>query len=259
VAERTGLTVVSGFRQRDTAAGGEGAPLVAIVDWWLGRSDEESRALVNLGGMANVTFLPRGAPLDAVRAFDTGPANAVIDALAVLASDGAETRDEGGRRGGRGSPSEALLVEALADPFFAQPPPRSTGRERFGQAYAERLRAAGRALGLSDDDLVATAVELTAASIAHAFDTFGPDGGIDTAYLSGGGVRNPTLVAAITRRLRADVRTAEDLGLPSDFKEALAFAFLAHQTLCGGAGNVPGATGADRPVPLGHITPGAPR
>jgi len=258
LAERTGLTVVSDFRSRDTAAGGEGAPLVPLADWWLFRSPEESRALLNLGGMANVTHLPRGAGLDRVLAFDTGPGNAVIDALAALASGGAERRDPGGARAARGRAHEALLAELLADPFFAQPPPRSTGRERFGDGYAERLQELGEGLGLSLEDTLATAVELTAASIEQAIrEHLEPRGKVDAVYASGGGVRNVSLMLALRRRLDGiRLERLDELGVSAGIKEALAFAFLAHLTLCGEAGNVPGATGARRPVVLGSITPG---
>lgn len=259
LADRTGLPVVSDFRTRDVAAGGEGAPLVPIADWWLFRSDRESRALLNLGGMANVTHLPKGAGLEAVTAFDTGPGNAVMDAIVGLLTGGEEPRDEGGARAARGSPHAALLAELLADPFFALPPPRSTGRERFGAGYAARVHALSRDLGLGDDDLVATAVELTAASVAGAVEEFlVPRGGVDAVYASGGGVRNPALMRALERRLAPrPLRPLADLGVAPEAKEALAFAFLAHLTLSGLPGNVPGATGAARPVVLGSITPGA--
>jgi anhydro-N-acetylmuramic acid kinase len=258
IAERTGLAVVSGFRGRDTAAGGEGAPLVPLVDWALFRDATESRALLNLGGMANVTLLPAGAPLTDVIAFDIGPGNAVLDALVRAMTEGVERHDAGGVRARRGKASVALLEELLTDPFFAMPPPRSTGRERFGDAYALKVREIGRGLGLSDDDLIATAVQLTAASIEHAFEHFiAPRGGADAVYLSGGGIQNPSLVAAIKRRLEpVPVKPADDLGVPAAAKEAVAFAYLAHRTLEGTPGNVPGATGAAHPVVLGHITPG---
>jgi anhydro-N-acetylmuramic acid kinase len=258
VAERTGIPVVSNFRVRDTAAGGEGAPLVPLLDWWLCRSDRESRVLLNLGGMANVTHLPRGAGLEGLVAFDTGPGNAVLDSLVELVTGGAERHDADGHRSARGVSNEPLLASLLADPFFGQPPPRSTGRERFGRGYAESLRARGRELGLTDDDVLATAVELTARSAADAITNFlVPRGGVDAVYASGGGTHNPTLVAALARRLAGiPLRSADALGVPVDAKEALAFAFLAHQTLCGLPGNVPGATGASHPVVLGEITPG---
>ena len=261
LAERTGISVVSDFRARDTAAGGEGAPLVPLCDWWLFHSAEESRVLLNLGGIANVTFLPRGGSLADVVAFDTGPGNAVLDALAELASAGEARHDPDGRSAARGRVDEGLLSELLADPFFALEPPRSTGRERFGRGYAEKLHAVGLAMGLEEDDLMATAVELTAASVEGAVRRFlAPRGGVDVVAASGGGVRNPTLMGALARRLApARLIATDDLGVHGPGKEALAFAFLAHQTLCGLAGNVPGATGAGRRVVLGTVTPGAAR
>lgn len=258
LAERTGIAVVSNFRVRDAAAGGEGAPLVPLADWWLFGSAEESRVLLNLGGMANVTYLPRGGTLEQVLAFDTGPGNAVLDALVSLGSRGAARHDAGGERAARGAVSEPLLSELLADPFFAQPPPRSTGRERFGEHYAVTLRETGHSMGLSDDDLLATAVELTAVAVASAIQRFlVPRAGVSAVYASGGGVANATLMRAIGRRVApARLARLDVLGVPPAAKEALAFAFLAHQTLSGLPGNVPAATGAGRPVVLGEITPG---
>lgn len=258
LAEHTGLTVVSDFRTRDTAAGGEGAPLVPLADWWLFRSPRESRLLLNLGGMANVTWLPREGGLPDVLAFDTGPGNAVLDALMSLRSDGQVTHDAEGALAAHGRANEALLAELLGDPFFSLPPPRSTGREHFGDAYAVKLRDLGMSLGLREQDVLATAVELTAAAVAGAIERFVlPRGRPEAVYVSGGGVRNRTLMAALERRLggvRLDPLAA--LGVPPEAKEAVAFAFLGHQTLCGLAGNVPTATGAAHPVVLGHITPG---
>jgi len=258
LAERTGITVVSNFRARDTAAGGEGAPLVPLADFWLFRSDQESRALLNLGGMANVTHLPRGAGLDQVLAFDTGPGNAVLDALAAELSGGMIQCDEGGRIALTGTPDPALVESRLADPFFATAPPRSTGREAFGVPYAHAFLAAARSAGRSDADAMASAVELTAASAGDAIRKFLiPRGGVDAVVASGGGVRNAALMRALERRVAPiRVTTSEAFGVDPSGKEALAFAFLAHQTLCGFAGNVPSATGADRAVVLGQITPG---
>ncbi|MBI5708860.1 MAG: anhydro-N-acetylmuramic acid kinase [Candidatus Eisenbacteria bacterium] len=259
LAERTGIPVVSDFRTRDTAAGGEGAPLVPLADWWLFRSAEESRALLNLGGMANLTWLPAGGGLERVVAFDTGPGNAVLDALVQLRSGGQQLHDEGGATAAEGEASEALLAELLEDPFFGLPPPRSTGREHFGEGYAVKLRDMGLSLGLEEEDVLATAVELTAASVADALQRFIlPRGKVDACYASGGGVRNRTLMRALGRRLGGlAIRPLAELGVPPESKEALAFAFLAHQTLCGRPGNVVGATGAAQAVVLGRITPGA--
>ncbi len=257
LAERTGIAVVSGFRTRDTAAGGEGAPLVPVADWWLFRSASESRALLNLGGMANVTHLPAGAELQQVVAFDTGPGNAVLDGLVAAATGGLARHDDAGRLAGQGHVHEGLLEELLADPFFRTPPPRSTGRERFGESYATRLREIAEQLGLSLEDALATAVELTARTVAAAVRDFLAPRGVDAIYVSGGGVRNATLMVALRRQL-VDwrVERLDVLGVQPEAKEALAFALLAHLTLCGVPGNVPGATGARHPVVLGHVTPG---
>ncbi len=258
LAERTGITVVSDFRSRDTAAGGEGAPLVPIVDWWLFRHPAESRVLLNLGGMANVTHLPAGGALEASLAFDTGPGNAVLDGIVGEATAGLARQDDGGRMAAQGRPHEGLLQELLADPFFAQPPPRSTGRERFGLRYAGRVREIAESLGLSLEDTLATAVELTAASIADAIHAhLVPRGGVHAVFASGGGVRNATLMVALRRRLEGiKVSRLDELGVAPDSKEALAFALLAHLTLCGEPGNVPSATGARHAVILGSVTPG---
>ena len=257
LAERTGIAVVSDFRTRDTAAGGEGAPLVPVADWWLFRATAESRALLNLGGMANVTHLPRSCTLEQVTAFDTGPGNAVLDGLVDAATGGVARHDEGGQLAARGRAHEVLLEELLADPFFQTPPPRSTGRERFGEAYAARLRDIGEQLGLSLEDTLATAVELTARTVAGAVrDVLAPRGGVDALYASGGGVRNATLMVALRRNLpELRIERLDVLGVQPEAKEALAFALLAHLTLSGVPGNVPGATGARRRVVLGHVTP----
>ncbi len=258
LAQRTGIAVVSDFRTRDTAAGGEGAPLVPIADWWRFRSDREARVLLNLGGMANVTHLPRGGGIEGILAFDTGPGNAVLDGLMRVHTGGLAHHDEGGNLAAHGGVNEGLLEELLADPFFQMEPPRSTGRERFGDAYAARLRDIGEQLGLSLEDLLATASELTAVTVADAIGRFLSPRGVDAVYVSGGGVRNATLMVALRRRLDGvAVRRLDELGVAPESKEALAFALLAHLTLSGEPGNVPGATGASAPAILGHITPGA--
>ncbi|NOT33068.1 MAG: anhydro-N-acetylmuramic acid kinase [Candidatus Eisenbacteria bacterium] len=261
VAERTGLPVVSDFRSGDTAAGGEGAPLVPIADWWLFRSPAESRVLLNLGGMANLTWLAASGGLEDVIAFDTGPGNSVMDGLVALATEGAERFDRNGTRAAAGRVAEPLLAELMGDPFFALAPPRSTGRERFGAAYVARVRERALAVGLSDDDAIATATELTAASVAHAIEHFvKPLGVVDALYASGGGARNHTLLEALARRLApVRVQSLEALGVATESKEALAFALLAHRTLLGLPGNVPSATGAARATVLGRITPGRAR
>jgi anhydro-N-acetylmuramic acid kinase len=265
LAERTGAMVVSNFRARDAAAGGEGAPLVPLADWWLFRSADEARGLLNLGGIANLTVLPRSAAEedypDRLLAFDTGPGNMVLDEMVALLTGGRERRDQEGARAARGTVSRPLLDELLADPFFELVPPRSTGREHFGQAYAERLVQIAGSMGLREADILATAVELTAAAVGRAVERFvAPLLRLDALYISGGGARNPTLVRALERQLDPmPVRPISALGVEPDAKEALAFAFLGHQTLCGLPGNVPSATGAARRVVLGQVTPGRAR
>jgi anhydro-N-acetylmuramic acid kinase len=194
-----------------------------------------------------------------VIAFDTGPGNAVVDALVRMTSNGARHMDAGGSSASSGVASAALVAELLGDPFFAEPPPRSTGREHFGDHYALKLRELGLGMGLSDADLLATAVELTAASIADALGRFlRPRGPIDAVYASGGGVYNLTLMRALARSLAPSrLESLAALGVPPEAKEALAFAFLAHRTLMGATGNLPSATGARHPVVLGSVTPGS--
>jgi len=258
IAERTGITTVADFRPRDVAAGGEGAPLVPYADWLLFAHRSRSRAMQNLGGIANVTYLPAGCEPGEIVAFDTGPGNMAIDRLAGLATGGRRRYDAGGRLAARGHVHEGLLAAWLADAYFRRRPPKSTGRERFGRAYADGLWRAARARGLGPADVVATATALTAASIADAYRRFLP-AGIDEVIVSGGGARNPVLMNMLAGRLApAKVRISDELGLDADAKEAVAFAVLAAETIRGHAGNVPAATGARRPVVLGKIVPGLP-
>jgi anhydro-N-acetylmuramic acid kinase len=250
LAERFGVRVVSGFRARDVAAGGQGAPLVPVADVLLFGADHP-RVLLNIGGMANLTYVPRATVAEGAFAFDTGPGMAVIDALAGIA-DPTRTFDADGELARRGRCREGILHELLADPFFAMTPPRSTGRERFGHAYARAL--AQRAPG---PDGVATAVELTARSIAEAIRRWTPAG--TEVVVSGGGTRHPVLMEALHRELvLADSRRLalfDDLFFPGEAKEAVAFALLGSLTVQGQPGNLPAATGAAGPRVLGSVTP----
>jgi anhydro-N-acetylmuramic acid kinase len=261
IAERTGATVVADFRRRDMAAGGEGAPLVPFADFVLFRSRECSRAVQNIGGVANVTVLPAGGTLDDVIAFDTGPGNSVIDGVAAAITGGRMALDEDGTMAASGLPHEGLIAWLMEHPFFRRPPPKSTGREEFGPPFAARLIERGRELGLDDADLAATATALTAASIASAYRNFvAPRHAVAEMILGGGGSLNPTLVRMLGDRLPGvTVRRHEDFGIPAQAKEALAFAILGHETLMGQPANVPTATGARHPVVLGIIVPGRPR
>jgi len=256
LAERLDRPVVADFRPRDIAAGGQGAPLVAWFDALVFGEPDRDVAVLNLGGIANVTAIPAGRPTDAV-AWDTGPANAVIDALARR--DGAAS-DRDGRLAASGSADESLLDELLADPWFASAPPKTTGRERFGDAYAAALVARG----LSRADLFATATALGARAVARSLRAHAP-AWPHLLWVGGGGAANPTLMAALGDALEAEhppggsapeVRLVDAAGIPYGSKEAIAFAFLGHETLHGRPGSLTGATGARHPSVLGAIWPG---
>lgn len=262
VAEALGVPVVSDFRSRDVAAGGHGAPLVPWADWILLRRSGIGRALQNLGGMGNVTFLPAEGGLDGVRAFDTGPGVALLDGAVLRASGGREDFDRDGRRARRGNSREDLLAELLRHPFLATSPPRSTGREEFGEPFLDALIRRVSPQSDSDwDDLLATLARFTADSIADAYRRFLPAGAIDEVVLSGGGARNPALREALESALAPlPVRSgSEALGIDPDAREAAAFALLAWAHLKGVPGNVPAATGAAGPRVLGSLTPGSGR
>ncbi len=249
LAERFGVRVVSGFRGRDLAAGGEGAPLVPMADVLLFGAEDHPRVLLNIGGMANLTFVPRRAVEQGAFAFDTGPGMAVIDAVARRI-DPSLSCDEEGRLAAAGQVDPDLLAGLLGDAFFRQPPPRSTGRERFGRSYAEQVYLrAGR-------DAVATAVELTAASISEAVARWIPPG--TEVVASGGGCRHPVLWERLSDRLREQERSLrrfDELFFPGEAKEAVAFALLGYLTVHGQPGNLPAATGARGARVLGMITP----
>ena len=249
LAERFGVRVVSGFRGRDLAAGGEGAPLVPMADVLLFGADDRARVLLNIGGMANLTYVPRRAVEEGAFAFDTGPGMAVIDAVA-RGLDPKLPFDQDGRLAAQGRPDPAVLGELLANPYFQAAPPKSTGRERFGSEYAGRLQARlGR-------DAVATAVALTARTISDAVARWTPSG--TEVIASGGGCRHPGLWQALEQSLRDQGRTLlrfDEVFFPGDAKEAVAFALLGYLTVHGQPGNLPAATGARGPRVLGTVTP----
>ena len=248
IAERTGLPVVADFRPRDIAAGGEGAPLVPLVDWLLFRRAGATRACLNLGGIANVTVVTDR--LDSVRAFDLGPANMPMDLVVQAWTAGAETFDRDGARAAAGRVDSALVTELLRHPYLALPPPKSTGREAFGDVFVTPLlaRYAGR-----EADLVASLTRFTAESVAAGIRRWVPEP-IDEVLASGGGVRNRALMSALATALAPiPVRSLAEVGVDPDAKEAVAFAVLANETLFGRPGNVPGATGAAGPRVLGKL------
>lgn len=258
IVERTGITAVSNFRPRDIAAGGQGAPLTAYVDWLLLRHPTKWRAVQNIGGIGNVTFLP---PLSdttsAPRAFDTGPGNALIDSMIVQLSDGAQAFDQDANLARRGRIDEEWLQELLAHPYYGMKPPKTTGRELFSKVMASNLIAEGQRRGDDPASIVATVTTLTAQSITDAYANFAP-APIGEVILGGGGRHNPVMVDLLAGLLQPiPVLTHEDIGMDSDNKEALVFAVLAHETWHARPGTLPALTGADHPVVLGQITPGA--
>jgi len=262
IAERTGITTVADFRVRDVAAGGQGAPLVPYADWALFTDDARPRIVQNLGGIANLTFLPPGARLEDVLAFDTGPGNMVLDAVVATLTHGRLACDRDGRLAARGQVSAALLARCLQHPFLRRRPPKTTGREEFGERFVQEFFARARKLHLSDADLAATATAFTAESIADAYRRFVFPRLAPAArprlqiILGGGGANNPTLRRMLVERIGCgELLTHRHFGIPDAAKEALAFAVLAHATLHGQPANVPGATGARRPVVLGKIVP----
>ena len=263
IAERTGIATVADFRARDMAAGGQGAPLVPYVDWALFAHDTRPRIVQNLGGIGNLTFLPPRARLSDVIAFDTGPGNMVIDAVVTALSRGKQTYDLNGRLAASGQTSQKLLTECMKHPFIRRGPPKTTGREEFGEPFVQWLLAKARGLRLSEADIAATVTEFTAASIGNAYRRFvlpkikPSQLNKLQVILGGGGTKNPTLVRLLLEHIGVGALCAhEDFGMDSSAKEPLAFAILAHETLLGHASNVPNVTGARRAVVLGKIVPG---
>lgn len=251
IAARTGLVTVADFRVADIAHGGEGAPLVPFADFMLYQQPGKVRALQNIGGIANVTRV--GERLQDVLAFDNGPGNMMLDALAPLASAGRAIIDEDGLYSASGKVAPDLLAQLMNDPFLRRPPPKSTGRERYGQATA--LAFAKANADRAPQDLLATLVAFTAESIAQSYrDFLLPLGPLDEVLLSGGGAHNRSLVAELTARLAPLPVREFNEACSADAKEAVAFALLAVQTLHATPANLPQVTGARRPAVLGKIT-----
>ncbi len=252
ITERTGIPVVADFRTADVAAGGQGAPLVPMVDYLLLRSERECVVALNIGGIANFTVIPARARERDVFGFDTGPGNMLIDGLMRRLTRGRPTYDRGGRRAARGQVIEPLLDNLLAYPFFSKRPPKSAGREQFGDAFLEHFFLARPH---HFEDLLRTATELTARTIADALWRFVPPRvRVSRLVLSGGGAHNSLLVRRLAEQLpQLTVELSDRYGLPVDAKEAIAFAVLADRTLQGLPGNLPRVTGARRSVVLGKI------
>lgn len=250
IAARTGCTVVSDFRSRDIALGGHGAPLVPWFDELFFRHEKLHRVALNIGGMANLSYVP---PRGEILAFDTGPGNVLIDEAMRLISNGEKMYDENGDCAQRGQIHEKLLQKWLAHPYFQMPPPKSTGRELFGPQEALFMVKEGQDFGLNPADIIATLTALTARTITDALQTL-PQA--DELFVGGGGARNTFLMQQIGMRFSGTVRHTDELCLPAVAKEAVAFATMGFATLHNWPSNLPSATGALQSTVLGNITPG---
>jgi anhydro-N-acetylmuramic acid kinase len=258
IAERTRITTVFDFHLRDVAAGGVGSPvLTPVADYVLFASPDETVVVINIGGIGNPTVLPANCTPDEVITFDTGPGNMVIDGIVSLISNGQLEYDEDGRIAARGSVSLELLAELMDHPYIRKRPPKATGREVFGRAFAESVLERGRGLGLSDEDIVATVTAYTVESLVYNLEKFGASRQqIDRVVVGGGGVRNRTLMQFLREKLGGTpVQTHEDYGIDSHIREAVSVAIVANEILSGGVSHFPSATGARRAVTLGKIIP----
>ena len=261
VAARTGITTVADFRPADIAQGGQGAPLVPYADYLLYRHPKRGRVSLNLGGIANITVLPAAAKPSQIFAFDTGPANMLIDALVSHFTHGRQRYDKNAAIAQTGRSIPALIDELIRDPYLKQAPPKSTGREYYGRAYVKNLLSLGRRCKAKPADLIRAATIFTALSIVDALHRFViPLHEIHQLIVSGGGARNPLILAQIAAALpQIDMLPSAELGVPTDAKEAFAFALMAYETFHQRPANLPSATGAHGPAILGKISYAPPR
>jgi anhydro-N-acetylmuramic acid kinase len=249
IAERLGVPVVSDFRTRDIAAGGHGAPLVPFVDFLLFANKKHNRVALNIGGIANITVLPRAASSNQTIAFDTGPGNMVVDQLVTRMTNGKQHFDRNGAIASHGHVNQPLLTSLLRDRYYKAKPPKTAGREQYGAEFVDKLVSTGLPLA----DLIATATALTAATIAEGITRFAS--GTQELIVAGGGVHNRQIMAQLAAFLpNARIATTAEFGIDPDAKEAIAFAILAYRTWKRQPGNLPSATGASHPVILGKIT-----
>lgn len=261
IAARTGIATVCDFRPADVALGGEGAPLVPYVDYLLFRHTRLGRVSLNLGGIANITVLPKACRPPQVTAFDTGPANMLIDALTAHFTGGRLRFDKDARLAQRGRSLPALVDDLLRDPYLRLPPPKSTGREYYGREYVRKVLALGRRYRAKPEDLIRAATIFTSLSVVDALCRFVlPRTKVDQIIVSGGGAKNPLLLAQISAALPGiELIPCTRMGIPVEAKEAYAFALLAYETWNRRAANLPSATGASRPAILGKICHAPPR
>lgn len=259
IAERLGRPVVADFRRRDLAMDGEGAPLAPFFHHAVFADEHETRGVLNLGGISNLTWIPAGGRADDVLAFDVGPANALLDAVVTLTTDGRERFDRDGRRAAAGEPDAAWLQELLTDPFLKREPPKSTGREHYGLAEGRALYERAQREGIRSEDLLATLVAYSATAVSLAWSeraaaTPGFVAGAARLLVGGGGVRNPVLMDALAERLEGvPVESMEQAGVPAEAAEAMAFSLMGRNTLLGIPNQLPQCTGAPRARVLGVI------
>jgi len=254
IAERTGLPVIADFRTRDVAAGGQGAPISAYVDYILFRSKEKNIAVQNIGGIANVTFIPKGGSLDEVIAFDTGPGNMMIDAAVKYFTRGLLSYDVDGKLSMKGKVNNELLSELMKHPFLKKKPPKTTGREEFGEHYT--LSLINKFEWIRPEDFLATVTYFTVKCITLSYEEFLPSMP-DVVILGGGGVFNKSIIKMLSEELpEVDIKFHEEYGIPSTAKEALTMAILANEVINGVCNNVPSATGARKRVIMGKIVLG---
>lgn len=258
VAQRTGITTVAELRAADIAAGGHGAPLSVYVDYVLFRHPTLSRAIQNIGGIANVTGLPVGCSLAEISSFDTGPGNMVIDGVIRYFAGGRAQYDKDGEMAARGEVNGQLLAELMKHPHVLRKPPKTTGREDFGDQFAAAVIARAGELGLAPEDVVATVTAFSVEAMVFNYRTYlFASKPLDEVVLGGGGTYNKTLVRMLRERVApAKVMTHEDFGIPNDAREAVTWAIFADEALYGIPANVPNASGAQRKVILGKIIPG---
>ena len=261
IAARTGITTVADFRPADIALGGQGAPLVPYADYLLYRHEKLGRVSLNLGGIANITVLPRAAKPQQIVAFDTGPANMLIDALVSHFTNGGQRFDKNAQLASQGRSISALLDELMRDPYLKLTPPKSTGREYYGNTYVKKLLTLGRRHRAKPNDLIRAATFFTALSVVDALNRFVlPKTQIQQLIVSGGGAHNPLILAQLSAALPdSDVLPSSSLGIPEDAKESFAFALLAYETFHRRPANLPSATGARSPAILGKISYALPR
>jgi anhydro-N-acetylmuramic acid kinase len=255
IAAETGIPTIGDFRVADMAVGGQGAPLVPYADYLLYRHEEIGRVSLNLGGIGNLTALPAGARPGQVMAFDSGPGNMLMDALVWHFTRKKQRFDRGAKLARQGTLNEKLLKELLRDPYLRLGPPKSTGREYYGRAYFQELLRMGKKFGAGPNDLIRTTTEFTVASVVDALKRFVlRKTKIGQVIVSGGGAKNPLVMAQLTAELAPiEVMASSKLGVPEEAKEAYAFALLAYETWHRRASNLPSATGAERPVVLGKV------